>query len=231
MQHPLICLLAGGMLILAGCQSGPATPAAAIVATPVAADTTAAAVLAAPTADKPAAAPATADSLAAVRRFVPAGYQVLATLSGDLNRDAYPDRLVALDTLQPDSLRPQSEARRPLLVLTGQPGGGYRLAARNDEAVMCGGCGGMMGDPFQQLVIKNGYFSVEHYGGSSWRWTHIVTFRYDPADRHWYLHRAGGDSFHAADPEKVKTHVETTRDFGRVRFEHYTGNLGQGEGG
>lgn len=203
------------LLLLAGCQSGP---------TPPATETTAAAVAPAAAAAMP------ADSMAAVRPFVPADYQVLATNSGDLNRDAYPDRLVVLDTLLPDSLRRYSEARRPLLVLAGQPSGGYRLAARNDEAVMCGGCGGIMGDPFQQLVIKNGYFSVEHYGGSAWRWTHIITFRYDPTDRHWYLHRIGGESFHASEPEKVKTDLQTVRDFGRVRFEQYADSLGWDKG-
>ncbi|GAB2767814.1 hypothetical protein GCM10027175_00780 [Hymenobacter latericoloratus] len=143
--------------------------------------------------------------------------------TGDLNRDAYPDKLLVLDSVQTDSTAFGSEARRPLLVLTSNVQGQYTLAARNDNAAMCSGCGGMMGDPYQGLTIKNGYFSVEHYGGSAWRWTHIVTFKYNPADHHWYLHREGGDSFHAADPEKVETHVKTTRDFGRVRFEQYTG--------
>lgn len=215
------------LLLLAGCQTGPTTPAieTAAAQAPAATSPDSLALTVAPTVT-----PSPADSMTAVRPFVPVGYQVLATSSGDLDRDAYPDRLVVLDTLLADSLRQYSEARRPLLVLSGQPNGGYRLAARNDKAVMCSGCGGMMGDPFQQLVIKNGYFSVEHYGGSNWRWTHIITFKYDPAARGWLLHRAGGDSFHTSDPEKVKTHVETTRDFGRVPFERFTADVGWDQG-
>ncbi len=145
--------------------------------------------------------------------------------TGDLNRDAYPDKLLVLDSVQTDTTGVLgSAALRPLLVLTSNAQGQYTLAARNDNAAMCSGCGGMMGDPYQGLTIKNGYFSVEHYGGSAWRWTHIVTFKYNPTDHHWYLHREGGDSFHAADPDKVETHVKTIRDFGRVRFEQYTGD-------
>ena len=218
--------LAAGLLVLAACQSTPETPAAtATTAAP------AASVADSPETSAAATALAETDSLAAVRPFVPVGYQVLDVATGDLNRDAYPDKLVALDTLLVDSLRRESEARRPLLLLTGRPDGGYTLAARNDNAIMCSGCGGMMGDPYQQLVIKNGYFSVEHYGGSAWRWTYILTFKYDPAARRWLLHRAGGDSFHTSDPEKVKTHVETPRDFGRIPFESFTGNVGWDEEG
>ena len=194
--------LAAGLLAaatVAGCQSAPETNATTVATS--AAPTSSA--TAAPEAPVTATLPAETDSLAAVRPFVPAGYQVLDVATGDLNRDAYPDKLVALDTLLVDSLRRESEARRPLLLLTGQPDGTYRLAARNDNAIMCSGCGGMMGDPYQQLVIKNGYFSVEHYGGSNWRWTHILTFKYDagrpplaaaPRRRRQFPHRRPGKS-------------------------------------
>ncbi len=221
--------LAAGLLVLAGCQSTPETPAtAALTAAPTAASAAASA-SSAPAPAAPPAASAAPDSLAAVRPFVPAGYQILDVATGDLNRDAYPDKLVVLDTVLVDSLRRESEARRPLLLLIGRPDGGYTLAARNDYAVLCSSCGGIMGDPYQQLVIKNGYFSVEHSGGSAWRWTYIVTFKYDPAARRWLLHRAGGDSFHTGDPEKVTTHVETPRDFGRIAFESFKGNVGWDE--
>ncbi|QNH63331.1 hypothetical protein [Hymenobacter sediminicola] len=170
---------------------------------------------------------ATPDSAALVRQFVPAGYRLLDMKTGDLNRDAYPDKLLVLDSLTADNQG--SETRRPLLLLTANAQGQYILAARNDNTVMCSECGGMMGDPYQGLTIKNGYFSVEHYGGSGWRWTHIITFKYNPTDHHWYLHRAGGDSFHASNPDSAKTHIETPRDFGRIRFERYKGNAGWDE--
>lgn len=164
-----------------------------------------------------------------MRQFVPAGYRLLDMETGDLNRDAYPDKLLVLDTIQTDTTVTGSEARRPLLLLTADAQGRYTLAARNDNSVLCSGCGGMMGDPYQGLTIKKGYFSVEHYGGTGWRWTHILTFKYNPADAHWYLHRAGGESYHTGRPDDVKTHIETTRDFGRIRFEQYQGDMGWDE--
>ncbi|MFD2785097.1 hypothetical protein [Hymenobacter rubripertinctus] len=222
--------LAAGLLTLAACHAAPETPAttpeAALAAPASGATVTVAPAVAASTARTAAAGATVTDSLAAVRPFVPAGYQMLDVATGDLNRDAYPDKLLALDTILVDSLRRESEARRPLLLLTGQPDGTFRLAARNDNAVMCSSCGGMMGDPYRQLVIKNGYFLVEHYGGAGWRWTRIFTFKYDPTARRWFLHRAGGESFHSSDPEKAKTYVETARDFGRVPLESFKGDVG-----
>ncbi|UOQ65178.1 hypothetical protein [Hymenobacter volaticus] len=167
---------------------------------------------------EPTAAP---DSVQQLAPFIPTGYNLLEATSGDLNLDALPDKVLVLQRIDPDTSAMGDTLDRPLLLLLGQPNHRYQLAARNDRAVMCSGCGGMMGDPYQGITIKKGFFSVEHYGGSGWRWTHISTFKYAPADKQWYLHREGGDSFHAADPEKVETHIETVRDFGQVSFADY----------
>jgi hypothetical protein len=177
--------------------------------------------------------PAPPDSIQLLKPFVPVGYHVLFTVAGDLNRDAWPDRVLVLDTAalatesNTDEERFQiGNIRRPLLLLLGEPSGTrYRLAARSNNVVDCRDCAGAVGgDPFQQIVVKKGYFSVESAGGSSWRWFIVTTFRYDPADQHWYLHRIGTESFQTAKPDSVTSTVKTPRDFGRVRFEQYTYN-------
>jgi hypothetical protein len=163
-----------------------------------------------------------------LKPFVSAGYHVLFTVAGDLNRDAWPNRVVVLDTMAVvGDLTTEEEStrirhmHRPLLLLLGEPGSTrYRLAARNYQVVDCADCAGAMGgDPFQQVVIKKGYFSVESYRGSAWRWLQVTTFKYNPVDHHWYLHRVGRDSFHVSEPDKVTSSVSTTRDFGQIRFE------------
>lgn len=155
---------------------------------------------------------------AAIRRALPAGYAVLAATQGDLNRDALPDWLVVLH--RPNEAKTSDvidhPTKRPLLVFVGGAGGTYTLAARSDNAVYCVDCGGILGDPFMNLAIKKGYFTVEHYGGSAQRWTRFVTFKYDPAARTWLLHRDGHEHFHAADFEHSTTTATTTKDFGRV---------------
>jgi hypothetical protein len=155
--------------------------------------------------------------------FIPENYAILDTASGDLNLDTYPDMILILKKHGEDSTSDVVEhpEKRPLLILLGQQDKSYKLAARCDNAVYCVDCGGMMGDPFQEIVIKKGFFSIEHYGGSSWRWTRTVTFKYADDDNYWYLFKDGGDSYHASDPEKVTTKIRTIKDFGKVRFDKF----------
>jgi hypothetical protein len=156
-------------------------------------------------------------------QFIPKGYSILDTATGNLNLDAYPDMLLALkkDGEEKTSDVTEHPEQRPLLILLGQPDHTFALAARSDNSIYCVDCGGVMGDPYQSLVIKKGFFSVEHYGGSSWRWTRIVTFKYNAAEKKWYLFKDGGDSFHASEPEKVKRTIKTAKDFGKIPFEKF----------
>ena len=213
-------LLLGSALAAAAtaCQA-PSEPAATVAAPAVSPTVPAKANTAAP------------DSTQLIKPFIPAGYRVQATLAGDLNRDAWPDRVVVLDTaaLLTDTTAQAVVDRimwfnRPVLLLLGEPGGQYRLAARNDSVVDCRGAGptGSEGT-FHRVAIKNGYFSVEGAGGSSVRWYKVTTFRYNPTDQHWYLHRIGQDNTHieVEGDDDVEHEVSTPRQFGRVRFERY----------
>jgi hypothetical protein len=105
-----------------------------------------------------------------IQNFIPAGYVLLDSASGDLNRDSYRDLVLVLKkNREEDSV----DVPRPLLLLLGSAAG-YSLAGRNDNVVLCYSCGGVFGDPYQGITIKNGYFSIEHYGGSNWRWTRVI---------------------------------------------------------
>ena len=155
--------------------------------------------------------------------FILPNYSILDTASGDLNGDAYPDKLLLLKKRGEDTSSDVTEhpEKRPLLVLTGQQDATYKLAARNDNAVLCVDCGGVMGDPYMRLVIKGGYFSIELAGGSSWRWTRTVTFKYASNVHSWFLYKDGQGSFHASEPDKVETKLYTVKDFGKIRFEQF----------
>jgi len=155
-----------------------------------------------------------------LKTFIPKGYHALSLTKGDLNRDAYSDAILVLYKKGEEKTSDviNHPEKRPLLILTGQADKTYKLAARNDDAVYCVDCGRQMGDPFTGITIKNGYFSVEHYGGSGWRWTRIITFKYSPADKNWFLYKDGGERFQAITHEEVKTAVKTVKDFGKVPF-------------
>ena len=158
-----------------------------------------------------------------ISRYIPEGYQALNATRGDLNQDAIEDVILIVKKRDEEKTSDMIEhpEKRPLFILTGQTDNSYKLAAKSDNAVLCVDCGGVMGDPFMGVTIKKGYFSVEHYGGSAWRWTMIVTFKYSKTKKKWFLHKYGGDEFHVSEPDNTTTNVQSTKDFGVVAFEDF----------
>lgn len=158
-----------------------------------------------------------------LRGFVLKGYDVLNITSGDLNRDNFTDAVMVLYKKGEEKTSDVIDhpEKRPLLILLGQADKTYKLANRNDNAVYCVDCGGQMGDPFTGVVIKNGYFSVEHYGGSAQRWARIVTFKYNIVGRKWLLHKDGHEYFDATEPDKSVSKVRTVKNFGNLPFEKF----------
>lgn len=151
--------------------------------------------------------------------FIPKGFSLLDSASGHLNKDGINDMVLILkndlETANPDTTR-------PLLLLAGIGNGLYKLLERNDHVVLCAACGGIFGDPYEGVVIKNGFFSIEHYGGSNWRWTRIITFKYDPVSQKFKLHKDAGVSYHVSDPDKQEEIVNNKAAFGKRLFSEYT---------
>lgn len=150
--------------------------------------------------------------------FVLSGYKVLDVTEGDLNRDEYTDVVLILAHENEEEI---GDSPRPLFILTRDADDMLHLTARNDDVVLCVQCGGMFGDPYQKTVIKNGYFTVEHYGGSSWRWTKYITFKYSSKQSDWYLHKITDESYHSAEPDNKETSTKTRENFGTVLFTDY----------
>jgi hypothetical protein len=134
---------------------------------------------------------------------------VLAIAQGDLNKDPLSDILVVLRHKDEEALsRGLKNIARPVLVLVNSKNGKYQLAARGDKAALCKTCGGIFGDPFVGIAVKNGYFTLEHYGGSNWRWTRYITFKYNKKKNNWFLHKDGGVSYHTSNPNKTTSHFK-----------------------
>jgi hypothetical protein len=154
---------------------------------------------------------------AAVRPFVKRGTCAIELESKDFDLDGRGDYLLVLEQLEagPD---PAFGRRRSLLVLTASPAGTLREAARNDGVVLCSGCGGVWGDPFEGVSAERGRFTVEHYGGSAWRWRVDYTFAYSRRDRAWQLVRVYQVNYHTGDPEATmkRRELRPPRDYGKV---------------
>jgi hypothetical protein len=123
---------------------------------------------------------------AAINAFIPSGFDTLQIATGDLNKDGKADLVLALKSKledAPDSVKEKLDSipNRLLLVLL-NTGDSYRSVVKAKYAILCKECGGVFGDPFSGIEIKNGLLVVEHYGGSAWRWSLTHKFRYQQND-------------------------------------------------
>ena len=157
-----------------------------------------------------------------IEDFVLPGYVILDKTEGDLNRDKYPDIVLILKKANEAEIDVDAdEPLRPLLLLTRDANNQLQLAERNDHVVLCARCGGMMGDPYVRTAIKNGYFTIEYFGGSGWKWEKYVTFKYVSKKKNWYLHKITNASYHFADPDNVEGDTLTKENFGTLLFTEY----------
>ncbi|MCD0473965.1 hypothetical protein LPB87_06100 [Flavobacterium sp. EDS] len=164
--------------------------------------------------------------------FVPKGYSVISIESGDLNLDEYTDAILVLRKTSEESTSNYAENKpdkRPMLLLIGQRDGTYKLAYQNNNAVYCIDCGGLFGDPFTGITIKNGYFSIEHGVSGGHHWENVTTFKYNKPKNNWFLYKdhyinykfndSADENAEAlvVDYEKLKT----VKDFGEISFEKF----------
>ena len=110
----------------------------------------------------------------------PKGWRILESQSGDLNGDGRNDFAVVLEEQTESAERPDAEgsSSRRIVVLLAQAGGSLRTAHVNLTLVLDGTAGGVFGDPFEGISIENGSLVISHYGGSNFRWSWGMEFRY-----------------------------------------------------
>ncbi len=155
---------------------------------------------------------------AEVKSFVEKGTKAIAVESADLNGDGLKDYILVLEKknskMDADDF---PENQRPLLILVRGKDKKLSEAARNENMVMCSRCGGVWGDPFESVTVAKNTFTVNHYGGSNWRWTANYRFNYSRTDKTWQLVKIEKTSFSTNAPNKVERTVMTPpKNFGKV---------------
>jgi hypothetical protein len=131
----------------------------------------------------------------AVADFVPRGWKLEgdeAELTGDLNKDGVPDKVLRLvedlPVERPDGV--YNTRYRALVVLLARPDGGFKRAAVATRLLGCTLCAGVLGDPEGGNVtieIKNGVLSVHQLSGSREATDLTQRFRYDAASDRFVL--------------------------------------------
>jgi len=156
---------------------------------------------------------------AEVKPFVEKGTRAIAVEPADLNGDGLKDFILVLESktpTKPDEYDVEEDPR-PLLILIRGSDKKLTVAKRNENMIMCSKCGGVWGDPFAGVTVGKNTFTVNHYGGSNWRWTADYKFNYSRIDKTWQLVRIEETSFHTFEPKKVERKIKTPpKDFGKV---------------
>ncbi len=97
------------------------------------------------------------DSTREFTEFIPEGHEILDMQRGYINNDKREDVLLVLKAIDEEETSDVSNnpTPRPLLILIRQPDNSLQLARKNNKTVYCVNCGGVMGDPYMGLTIRN----------------------------------------------------------------------------
>ncbi len=155
-----------------------------------------------------------------LNRYIPQGYTLLDSKSGDLNQDGLTDYVIICK--DPNEMDSEEELQRPVLILHGTTNGGLQLFARNDNVALSYYAGGPIGDPYTGMTLKKNFFSIEHEGGSNFRFIRIMTFKYDKDRQQYLLHKDAGETYNTTNPNKSKSESYNKKQWGKMLFTDYS---------
>lgn len=161
---------------------------------------------------------ATSSGAAEWAPFVPDPSRIRMERRGDLDGDGDEDALLVL------APRPGADARfdpRTLLVLLRGADGKFAKAIDNPDAIHCERCGGMMGDPLQDISIDKSGFTLRLEGGSRELWSQTFRFDYSRKDAMWMLVsiEEGGADRATGNAARKRRSVE---DFGMIPLDRFS---------
>lgn len=127
-----------------------------------------------------------------IESLVPEGWTIASDSTGEkamglgqLNSDELEDVALIVESSE------AGEMGQPrMMIIAYGTEGGYALSVKAENVVMSSESGGVWGDPFESLSIDSDLreVTVNHYGGSNWRWYNAYTYR--EIDDQWYLVKA-----------------------------------------
>jgi len=170
------------------------------------------------------------DAPAELKGLVLPQESLLAFAVADLNGDGLEDFVFVVEIKPSEaSSEKEDDGKRVLKIALRYSDNSLSVVKVNEKVVHCRKCGGSWGDPFGGLNASKRTFSIEHAGGSSWRWSNSYQFNYSRKDGTWQLVYVEENSYHSSDPNKItnKTY-RPPKSFGKIDIsefdpEHFEG--------
>lgn len=109
---------------------------------------------------------------------VPENFSIVDTVTGDLDKDSIKELVVAYNTDVGNAL---AGVERELIIYKPEDNK-WIVWKTSRQALYASRDGGMMGDPFGEIIIENGILIINHNGGSSWKWSITDKYRFQNDD-------------------------------------------------
>lgn len=133
---------------------------------------------------------------ASIEQFTPANWTIIDQAQGDLNNDDLADLAVVFEySKQIDETRTYGDNSSEIIKETQKPrilalffkdkSCTYTLSIQNNDFILRSEEGGKLGDPLQQIAIKDQQLYLRFQGGAEWRWELGYTFKFENKD--WFL--------------------------------------------
>lgn len=114
---------------------------------------------------------------------IPKAYTLLKEVYGDLDKDSVDEKVVVYnmnnDTTNEEGAEYHTDRN---MIIYKETKTSWRIWKRSTQAIMNSGDGGMMGDPFSSLEIKNGILEIVHFGGSRTKWNFTDKYRFQHSE-------------------------------------------------
>ncbi len=153
----------------------------------------------------------------AQNEFQPRGSTIIESVDGDLDGDRIPEKVIIYNTEDEGELGQIREIQ-----ILKNNNGKWIILEKSRNAILESNAGGMMGDPYQSTVIKNGILIIEHYGGSSWKWGNTDLYRFQ--NRHFELI---GYSSEGGKPGDYWTEVDFNLSTGLLNYKKEVENISE----
>ncbi|MBG9377993.1 hypothetical protein I5907_17270 [Panacibacter sp. DH6] len=107
---------------------------------------------------------------------IPIHYVLVDSVSGDLDKDS--KRELAVIYNMDDSDSAESEGVSRVLIVYQNNNNTWQPWQKSFQAILGSRDGGMMGDPYEEMMIEKGILMISQGGGSSWKWNYTDKYRY-----------------------------------------------------